>query len=129
MNSSDFQRVYHMKTYCEDIAETIERFGRDYNTFTGDKDYVKSISMSMMQIGELSAGLSDEFKIETQEQMQWGAMKAMRNLFAHAYASMNKEIIWESANRDITGVLKFCDRIISQAKTQSEKGALSNKPR
>ena len=114
MNNADIQRIHHIKTYCEDIVETIERFGRDYNTFNVDKDYFKSISMSMMQIGELSAGLSDEFKIETQDQIQWGAMKGMRNLFAHAYASMNKEVIWESANRDIAGVLKFCDRILSQ---------------
>jgi len=95
MNSGDMQRIFHIKTYCEDIAETIERFGRDYAIFTSDKDYFKSISMSMMQIGELSAGLSDDFRIETQDQMQWGAMKGMRNLFAHAYASMNKEVIWE----------------------------------
>ena len=45
--------------------------------FTQDKDYFKSVSMSMMQIGELSAGLSDEFKSETQDQMQWGAMKSI----------------------------------------------------
>jgi len=119
MNSGDMQRIFHIKTYCEDIAETIERFGRDYAIFTSDKDYFKSISMSMMQIGELSAGLSDDFRIETQDQMQWGAMKGMRNLFAHAYASMNKEVIWESANRDIVGVLKFCDKILSQELTQS----------
>ena len=114
MNSGDIQRIYHIKEYCEEIAETIERFGRDYNTFSQDRDYFKSISMSMMQIGELSAGLSDEFKIETQEQMQWGAMKGIRNLFAHAYASMNKEVIWEAANRDILGVMKFCERILAQ---------------
>ena len=114
MNSSDIQRIVHIKTYCEDIVETIGRFGQDYSVFTQDKDYFKSVSMSMMQIGELSAGLSDEFKNETQDQMQWGAMKGMRNLFVHAYASMNKEVIWESAIRDISGVLKFCDRILSQ---------------
>jgi uncharacterized protein with HEPN domain len=119
MKSSDIQRIHHIKTYCEDIVETIGRFGREYDAFIRDKDYFKSVSMSMMQIGELSAGLSDEFKIETQDQMQWGAMKGMRNLFAHAYISMNKEIIWESANRDIFGLLKFCERILSQAQTPS----------
>jgi len=67
MNSSDLQRIFHIKTYCEDIAETIARFGLDYDAFTQDKDYFKSISMSMMQIGELSAGLSDDFKTKTQD--------------------------------------------------------------
>jgi uncharacterized protein with HEPN domain len=120
MKSGDIQRIYHIKTYCEDITETIERFGREYSTFIRDKDYFKSVSMSMMQIGELSAGLSDEFKTETQDRMRWGAIKGMRNLFAHAYISMNKEVVWESANRDILSMLKFCDKILAQEQTQSD---------
>jgi uncharacterized protein with HEPN domain len=112
MNSSDVQRLQHIKTYCEDIAETITRFGQDYNAFIQDKDYFKSVSMSIMQIGELSGALSDEFKTKTYSKMQWGAIKGMRNLFAHAYASMNKEVIWESAVRDIPGLLEFCDKML-----------------
>jgi len=38
MNSGDIQRIYHIKEYCEEIAETIERFGRDYDTFSQDRD-------------------------------------------------------------------------------------------
>ncbi len=29
----DEQRLEHIAEYCEDIAETIDRFGNDYNTF------------------------------------------------------------------------------------------------
>jgi uncharacterized protein with HEPN domain len=114
MNSGDIQCIQHIKTYCEDIAETIIRFGQNYTAFVRDKDYFKSISMSMMQIGELSTILSDDFKIETKDQMQWGAMKGMRNLFAHAYSVMSKDIIWESANNDIPSVLKFCDNVLAR---------------
>ena len=114
MNNSDIQRIQHIKTYCEDIEETIVRFGQEYEIFAQDKDYFNSVSMSMMQIGELSAGLSDEFKNETSDQMQWGAIKGMRNLFAHAYAAMNKEIIWESAILDIQVLQSFCESVLSQ---------------
>jgi hypothetical protein len=51
MTGGDIQHLQHIKTYCEDIAETITRFGGDYDTFAHDKDYFKSVSMSMMQIG------------------------------------------------------------------------------
>jgi uncharacterized protein with HEPN domain len=112
MTGGDIQRLQHIKTYCEDIAETITRFGKDYDIFARDKDYFKSVSMSMMQIGELSSVLSDAFKTETSNQMQWGAIKGMRNMFAHAYAAMNKEAIWESAIRDVPGLLKFCDNAL-----------------
>ena len=112
MKDTDFQRINHIKTYCDDIAQTIERFGNNYDRFESDRDFVNSVSMSMMQIGELSAGLSEEFKDATRHQIQWGALKGMRNMFAHAYISMNKEVIWESATRDVPAVMDFCDEII-----------------
>jgi uncharacterized protein with HEPN domain len=120
MTGGDIQRLQHIKTYCEDIAETVTRFGEDYDTFAYDKDYFKSVSMSMMQIGELSSTLSDAFKTETSNQMQWGAIKGMRNMFAHAYAAMNKEAIWESAIRDVPGLLKFCVNALEQEQTPSD---------
>ena len=114
MEDTNFQRIHYIKTYCEDIAETIVRFGNDYNIFKSDKDFINSVSMSMMQIGELSVGLSDAFKDATRHQIQWGALKGMRNLFTHAYISMNNSVIWESATRDVPVVLDFCIKIIEQ---------------
>jgi uncharacterized protein with HEPN domain len=128
MNSSDIQRLQHIKTYCEDVAEAMNRFGPNYNTFIQDKDYFNSVSMSMMQIGELSGKLSSEFKSETYDKMQWGAIQGMRNLFVHAYASMNKEVIWESAIHDIPSLLKFCDKVIAKAIGISMEGEEKNAP-
>lgn len=112
MKDSDRQRIRHIKSYCEKTAKTINRFGCDYNTFINDIDYYQSISMSLMQIGELSAGLSEEFKNATNHQMQWGLMKGMRNLFAHAYHSMDIMVVWEVATRDIPALLHFCDKTL-----------------
>ena len=33
MRDSDLQRIQHIQTYCEDIADTIARFGEDYDVF------------------------------------------------------------------------------------------------
>lgn len=112
MKDSDIQRIQHIKTYYEKIARTIERFGAEYEIFACDEDYYNSVSMSIMQIGELSAGLSAVFKESTKNQMPWGMIKGMRNMFAHTYATMDKGIIWEVAANDIPGLLLFCDRII-----------------
>jgi uncharacterized protein with HEPN domain len=67
-----------------------------------------------MQIGELSGGLSDEFKDATRNRMRWDPIKAMRNLFAHAYAVMSRAIIWETATKDIPGLLYFCKTILEE---------------
>lgn len=114
MNNSDLQRIEHIRVYCGDVAKTIARFGEDYDTFAADTDYLNSVSMSIMQIGELSVGLSDEFKKSTGAQMQWGAIRGMRNMYAHAYAKMDKAAIWQTATIDIPGLLKFCDKVIMQ---------------
>ena len=121
MDSSDFQRIAHIKEYCEDIARAIGRFGADVETFLSDVDYYKSVSMSIMQIGELSIGLSEEFKESTGEQMQWGLIRGMRNMFAHTYAKMDKVTIWDAASKDIPNLLQFCDSIIKQS-TKSPSG-------
>lgn len=116
MDKSDLDRIKHIKRYCEDVAGTIKRFGDSFETFSQDIDYYNSISMSVMQIGELSSGLSDGFKNSTQAQMPWGLIKGMRNHFAHGYATMDRSDIWETATKDIPNLLSFCEKII-------EKGA------
>ena len=104
----------HIKVYCHDVAKAIVRFGDDYDTFESDTDYFNSISMSIMQIAELSIGLSDEFKQASAAKMQWEAIRSMRNMYAHAYAAMDKPAIWQTATIDIPDLLKFCDNLLGQ---------------
>jgi uncharacterized protein with HEPN domain len=77
MDKGDLDRIKHIKRYCKDIAAAVRRFGESFDVFTRDTDYYNSVSMSIMQIGELSAGLSDGFKDATRTQMPWGLMKGM----------------------------------------------------
>ena len=112
MDKSDLERIRHIKRYCEDIAGTIKRFGDSFDVFSRDIDYYNSISMSIMQIGELSGSLSNVFKEATRTQMPWGLIKGMRNHFAHAYTAMERRDIWETATKDIPALLCFCEKTI-----------------
>ena len=94
---------------------TVARYGNDFAAFDSDKDYQRSVSFSLLQIRELSAGLSDEFKRQTAGQIQWGPMKGMQNMVAHHYASMSREIIWETVVTDIPVLQRFCEQILTQA--------------
>ncbi|MDR1656610.1 MAG: DUF86 domain-containing protein [Deltaproteobacteria bacterium] len=85
MKSSDSQRIWYMKGYAEGIANAIVRFGKDFEIFSSDSDYYDSVSMKLMQIGELCGGLTPEFKEETKNKLPWGAIRGMRNFFAHNY--------------------------------------------
>jgi uncharacterized protein with HEPN domain len=103
-----------MKRYCDDIAAAVKRFGDSFDVFAQDTDFYNSVSMSIMQIGELSGGLSDEFRDMTRVQMPWGLIKGMRNHFAHSYTAMDKRDIWETTIKDIPNLLRFCEWIIEK---------------
>lgn len=97
-----------MHDYCVMVAQTITRFGDSFETFISDNDFKNSVSMSLLQIGELVPKLSDEFIDATSSKIPWRNMKNMRNLFAHDYDSMNVEIIWSTAREDIPQLTEFC---------------------
>ena len=114
MDRGDIDKIKHIKCYCEDISTTINRFGNSFDAFQQDIDFYNSISMSIMQIGELSVGLSSEFQEATCTQIPWGLIKGMRNRFAHSYATMDRSDIWETAAADIPNLLQFCDSILKK---------------
>ena len=112
MQSPDLQRIEHIRDYCFEIGETIARYGPSFEAFSGDVDYQKSVSFSLLQIGELSGKLSEEFRSETASSVPWSAIRGMRNLFAHNYGSMSRDVIWKTATEDIPGLLSFCEQVL-----------------
>ena len=112
MMQPDLQRIAHIRDYCAEIRKTIARYGDSFEIFDSDADYQRSISFSILQIGELSGGLSPEFRKATADRVQWGPMRGMRNLVAHNYGSMSREVIWETAITDIPALEKFCSELL-----------------
>ena len=109
MLSPDLQRIKHIRDYCTEIEKTVTRYGRAFAIFDSDPDYQRSVSFSILQIGELSGGLSQEYRQATADRVQWGPIKGMKNLVAHNYGSMSREIIWETATTDIPALKRFCE--------------------
>ena len=100
--------IEHILNYCEKIQRTVERFGSELDDFLKDTDFRDSVSMNLLQIGELAGRLSDEYVQQTKAQMDWRAIKNMRNMFAHDYGSMDIERIWETAVEDIPVLSDYC---------------------
>ena len=113
MLSPDLQRISHIRDYCEEIGKTIARYGDDYAVFDNDADFQRSVSFSILQIGELVGGLSDDYRRATENSVPWGPIKGMRNLVAHSYGKMSREVIWNTAKTDIPELLAFCNGQLS----------------
>ena len=52
-----------------DIWNTMQRFGNEKPVFELDMDYRNSVCMSLLQIGELTGHLTEEFRDGTKERM------------------------------------------------------------
>ena len=114
MKKSNSQVLFKILNYCNDISNSANRFGNDFDTFSTDKDYQNSICMSLMQIGELTTHLTEEFKTEFNREVDWRGCKAFRNIVAHRYNTIRKDEVWNIIQNEIPSIKEFCERTIRQ---------------
>lgn len=103
----DFNILKHIVNYCEQIEMTIERFGNDYEIFSVDPIYRNAAALCILQIGELVGKLTDEFRA-AHPTIPWRQIKAMRNIVAHSYGSVDSETTWEIISSDIPTLKSYC---------------------
>lgn len=112
MSNKDQQILEHIYRYCVKINNTVERFGKKFDVFQNDQDYIDSVSMNLLQIGELAGKFTETYVEATKMEMNWRAIKNMRNMFAHDYNSMDIELIWETVVEDIPELKAFCEECV-----------------
>jgi uncharacterized protein with HEPN domain len=103
----------HIISFCDDIYDTVQRFGDDYSVFKQDSVYKNATALCVLQIGELTTHLSNEFK-QTYTQIPWSQIKALRNVVAHHYGKIDDESLWETITYDIPKLKEYCSFIIQQ---------------
>ena len=112
-NERDITLIRIILKYCGEIDLTIEMFGKSFEVFENDCVFRNAVSMPLMQIGENSNKLSDEFKASHSE-IPWAVIRGMRNWFAHSYFEMDIAKIWEAAVDDIPVLKRFCEDILNE---------------
>lgn len=103
----------HIVEYCDQISETIKYFGKDETKFGENFIYQNALAMCLMQIGELAGSLSEEYR-NSHPQMPWRQIKALRNIIAHHYGSVDTKTAWEIAQEDIPELKDFCMKEINK---------------
>lgn len=101
----------HIISYCNEISLTHERFGNSFNLFNQDFIYRNAISMCILQIGELSKCLSEDFK-ERYSRVPWHSIKGLRNFVAHQYGDIDIELLWITATERIEELECYCRSIL-----------------
>lgn len=68
--------LMHIVDYCNEIKNTIKRFGNDYGTFSNDNVYQNAVALCVLQIGELTTHFTEDFKNTYDEILKHPAAKA-----------------------------------------------------
>jgi uncharacterized protein with HEPN domain len=103
----------HIVSYCEQIEDTIARFGNDFEAFRTDTIYRNAAALCVLQIGELVGKLSDEFRIYHCS-VPWRQIKAMRNIIVHDYGTVDPDITWEVITSDIPALKEYCQDVLKE---------------
>jgi uncharacterized protein with HEPN domain len=72
-----------------------------------------SISMSILQIGELTTHLSKTF-LDSNTKVPWAKMKKMRNIAAHRYGEFNVGILYDTIIYGIPELKRYCLELLAE---------------
>ena len=111
----DLQRIAHIREYCANIQDDLIRFGSTFELFQADLAFQRSVSFCVLQIGELCNSLSEEYRNSTSGEVQWNAIRGLRNIVVHAYGSIKLDVLWDTIITDIPELRQFCDEQLSKS--------------
>lgn len=96
--NKDKNTIEKMIGYCQDIESLMAKYDESYELYQTDISFQYSCNMCIIQIGELIARLSEEFK-ENNPQIPWKTIKNMRNIHAHDYEHVDMSIMWDTLTK------------------------------
>jgi uncharacterized protein with HEPN domain len=65
-----------------------------------NEEKLDSIIVKLMNIGESSYNISDEFKSKFSE-VDWNGMYKMRNIIVHSYHNLDETIVWDIIKNEL----------------------------
>jgi uncharacterized protein with HEPN domain len=109
----DLDILQKIVDYCNQLDETKARFGNTLEALESDTIYKNAAAMCILQIGELTAHLTVEFKAAHPD-VPWQDIKAMRNIAAHHYGDFRLHYLWNTMNEDIAPLRDYCNACIAE---------------
>ena len=109
----DQRIVEHILDYCIRIDETVSYFNRSKEVFNENHVFRDAVALCVLQIGELTGVLSNEMK-KKYVNIQWRQIKALRNIVAHKYGTVDTEVLWEILTSDVPQLQSDCEKILGE---------------
>ena len=109
------EKIIH---YCNDIENLIQRFGTTLEKFISDSAFQYACGMCILQIGELTTRLSEDFKNQHSD-IAWTQIKGLRNIHAHEYEKINFNYIWITLTEEIPELKNKLQKILLEMQEQN----------
>ena len=100
-----------------DSINKIQNYSGPYQNaddFYSDTKTFDAVMMNFVVIGEMADKLSEEFKDETSEKVNWLRIKGFRNIIAHNYFGIDAEEVWQIMNSSLLDLKTELNKIISR---------------
>ena len=108
----------HEVLYLKDIIESTDAIssfiaGIERSSFAGNDLVRSAVLQKLIVIGEAAAHLPKDFR-ELHTDVEWRDIVAFRNIAVHAYFSVDWDIVWVTATRDVPELRRLIARILAQ---------------
>jgi uncharacterized protein with HEPN domain len=109
----------HMLQAATDACGFVEGLGKD--GFLADKRTQQAVIMSLIIIGEAATKVIDGYSEFTQAhpEVPW---RSMRNRIAHGYFDINLDVVWETVQTALPGLLKQLSAVRQDADDEDRYG-------
>ena len=104
--------IQKMIGYCNDIEIFISEFNGSLEVYKSKNAFRYSCDMCILQIGELTTQLSEEFKAQHSE-IPWRKIKGLRNIHAHEYDNVDCDVMWEILTQNIPELKTQLEEILA----------------
>ncbi|GHV08298.1 DUF86 domain-containing protein [Campylobacterota bacterium] len=111
-NDRAYVIIEHM---IDDAREAIDftKQAESFETFAQNPLYYKAIVMSLINLGELTKHLPDDFK-QAHKEIPWRKITGIRDIVVHGYHTVDKKIAWDTAINSVPELLVFLEKYITE---------------
>ena len=106
----DLNVLKSMLEEIEFLQNDMSDVGRE--SFLNDERLKRSVSMTLINLGELANHLSKEFK-KANGHIPFRGVIDLRNVAAHKYKTLRFEFIWNLVQKDIPSLKEQIEKIIN----------------
>lgn len=100
MLKTDIEKLNKIIDYCDKIDKIINSHNDSKKEYMDDYEFQLATDMCVFQIGEIANHISEEFKMKNAN-IPWTMIKGMRNIHAHDYEVIDREVMWNTIKNDI----------------------------